>query len=257
MSDLTAHIQHSGFSAKNSMCQNRHPSISLMSEATEEFFAAFAVKNTKFRLTLCGENESLELSDELIEQLKGREDGDFWITFFKEPHWGGVTAQSRPQNRRDEWITSRQSVMSLLNQFNLNGPLQMSLSHSKGLVFVALSESFEPIGVDLEQGGRQISPALQKRLIAAEEKALLPGSFAPLGVWVAKEAAYKATPSAFQNTIGDYRICKIVPSQSPNADNVAWDLLIQKTSALEPLVLETRVCLIQGWWLAFAKRHGV
>ena len=75
------------------------------------------------------------------------------------------------------------------------GPLHFSISHSQRHVFCALSD--RPIGIDAEEGGRELDLRLAKKILSPTEQAQLAAAADPrralLTFWVLKEAAGKQT----------------------------------------------------------------
>ena len=74
--------------------------------------------------------------------------------------------------------------------FLVNGGPEFSLSHSREHVLLGVSDA--PIGVDLEQKGRQLSQAVRARICLPQEKEL-----DPLQVFTRKECAMKLTGLGF------------------------------------------------------------
>lgn len=74
-------------------------------------------------------------------------------------------------------------------------PIHFSISHTKGHVFVALSD--RPIGIDAEETDRQINLRLAEKILSPAEKARYDAAAdkraALLKLWVLKEAWVKYT----------------------------------------------------------------
>lgn len=73
------------------------------------------------------------------------------------------------------------------------GGAQFSVSHTKGAVCVAISESETEIGVDIERRDRRISDTLKERTLSKNELAGLSTDEDFLRMWVQKEAFLKRT----------------------------------------------------------------
>lgn len=73
------------------------------------------------------------------------------------------------------------------------GGAQFSVSHTKGAVCVALSDSETEIGVDIERKDRRISEKLKERTLSKNELAKLVTDEDFLRMWVQKEAFLKRT----------------------------------------------------------------
>ncbi len=73
------------------------------------------------------------------------------------------------------------------------GGAQFSVSHTKGAVCVAISDSEKEIGVDIERKDRRISDKLKERTLSKNELARLAKDEDFLRMWVQKEAFLKRT----------------------------------------------------------------
>lgn len=73
------------------------------------------------------------------------------------------------------------------------GGAQFSVSHTKGAVCVAISDSEKEIGVDIERKDRRISEKLKERTLSKNELAKLTSDEDFLRMWVQKEAFLKRT----------------------------------------------------------------
>lgn len=79
----------------------------------------------------------------------------------------------------------------------LTGDLHFSITHTKTRVFVALSD--RPVGIDAEDVGRKVSPALAEKILSPEEYAAYEAAEEEekndflLRLWVMKEAEVKCS----------------------------------------------------------------
>ncbi len=73
------------------------------------------------------------------------------------------------------------------------GGAQFSVSHTRGAVCVAISDSETEIGVDIERRDRRISEKLKERTLSKNELAQLNSDEDFLRMWVQKEAFLKRT----------------------------------------------------------------
>ena len=73
------------------------------------------------------------------------------------------------------------------------GGAQFSVSHTKGAVCVAISDSETEIGVDIERKDRRVSEKLKERTLSKNELAKLNSDEDFLRMWVQKEAFLKRT----------------------------------------------------------------
>lgn len=64
-----------------------------------------------------------------------------------------------------------------------------SISHTKNHAFCVLAD--QPVGMDAEEIGREINPALAKRYLSESEQSRLQSADALLRLWVLKEACAK------------------------------------------------------------------
>lgn len=84
-----------------------------------------------------------------------------------------------------------------------NGKWHFSISHTKNFAFCALSE--RNIGLDAEEKGRQVTPAMLEKFTSPAEKARLGADpqDAFLRLWVQKEAQSKLTGRGMGNWLKD------------------------------------------------------
>ena len=76
-----------------------------------------------------------------------------------------------------------------------NSPLHCSITHTRAMVFCALAET--EVGLDAEQLGRPVRPALVKKVLSSQEYCLWQQAEDPdrlfLSLWTLKEATVKYT----------------------------------------------------------------
>lgn len=72
-----------------------------------------------------------------------------------------------------------------------------SISHTKNHAFCVLAD--HPVGIDAEEIGRKIDPALAKRYLSEAEQSRLSEDDALLRLWVLKEAAAKLSGKGIGN----------------------------------------------------------
>jgi len=123
----------------------------------------------------------------------------------------------------DEWtFTERENLAPRIN--NLPSNTYLSLSHSKGLICFAISNS--TVGIDIEYGENDRDfLALAKIFMNEEELTYLKKNMEMktdifYRTWCAKEAYYKAVPSTTQSKIS-YRD---IPGQSLINNETSWSL---------------------------------
>ncbi len=92
----------------------------------------------------------------------------------------------------------------------------ISISHTRGLAVIAISK--RPVGIDIENEGRDASKAIRK--VADNSDAVICDGEA-LRMWTAKEAAFKFNPVSCV-TIKDIRLEKAIGSDSYAEYRVAY-----------------------------------
>jgi len=88
----------------------------------------------------------------------------------------------------------------------------LSLTHSNDLIAAVAAgvPKGEGIGIDLERGDRAVSPDLFKRFRSPGEDAL---PIAPIALWCAKEACFKANAANAGSVIRQYRVTAFLPAR--------------------------------------------
>jgi len=135
--------------------------------------------------------------------------------------WEGFTNQ----HRKDEFLSARHLFSELSNSnsaeseyklkkhplgkpFAINGDKErfVSFSHSKNLVFCAISDSID-IGVDTEWLGRNVDSRIVKRILGESEWEVFSDED-PILLWTIKEAAVKCLGTGLRTNLKELEIQK-------------------------------------------------
>jgi phosphopantetheinyl transferase len=157
-----------------------------------------------------------------------RQSSEALLTRLDRKEWYLPGLQSFPlENRKQEWLSARILLKEILREekeilyrpdgrpYFADHSYQLSISHTKGYVAVALNEK-RPVGIDIERVSSRIR-RVRERFMNDEEKRHLPSGNEDLGLllyWSAKESLFKALGEEGV----DFKSCLHISSFRPVVD---------------------------------------